>query len=81
MKTFVPRWKAVIKDIHNAIGHAEEQGLPLSSIELDSDEWDAFVEARTTLPNGTRLAPSQDLVAGKQIYKGIKIYKEKQYVP
>ena len=77
MKCNTEEWRILMKAINQNITHAEEQGLPLVSIELDEEEWDAFVIARTTLVSGKRNEPTLDLLAGKQIYRGIKIYKEK----
>ena len=77
MKPSYNEWRMLIKAIDQNITHSEEQGLPLVSIELNEEEWDHFVTARTTLISGRRNEPTLDLLAGKQIYRGIKIYKEK----
>lgn len=77
MKTEYDEPLALLKAIDQNITTAEEQALPLVSIELNEEEWDNFVIARTRLVSGQRLEPSKDLLAGKQIYRGIKIYKEK----
>jgi hypothetical protein len=77
MKTNVARWRQLIKEINDVIIHSKEQGLPLESIELDAEEWDAFVIARTTLATGNRL-PTQEFDCGTARYKGTRIYREKK---
>jgi len=74
MKTHVSEWRILMKAIDQAITCAEEQALPLVSIELDSEEWDNFVIARTTLNNGKRLDTAA-FATGNAGYRGIKIYR------
>lgn len=77
MKTYVDSWSKVMKELHDALDHAEEQGLPLSSVELNETEWEAFVHARTQLANGGTLPQSPSLRSGSVYYRGVRIYKEK----
>lgn len=75
MKTFVEPWRKLIREIEGAISHSLTEGLPLKSIELTHEEWDAFVIARTTLANGTRIEASKDLDTGKVCYQGVTVYR------
>lgn len=73
MKCKTDDWRILLKAVDQNITHAEEQGLPLVSIELDPGEWADFVIARTTLTTGERL-DTQEFDSGTAIYRGIKIF-------
>ena len=80
MKTYVEFWRVVFKEINDGIKHAEREGLPLRSIELDKDEWETFVSAFEDKKVGT--GQLQTSVAALRKYEqtrymGIKIYKER----
>jgi len=77
MKQNYEEWRVLINEVNHNITHAEEQGLPLVSIELDPVEWELWLIARTSLQNGGRIPLRPVLLEGYEIYRGIKVYKGK----
>jgi len=92
MKTNTAAYLIMFKAMDDAIAHSHSQGLPLTSIELDQEEWNRFIlafleerVARSLLgkpSDGRTITHTTDDIllgdkAGQLYYRGIKIYREK----